>query len=136
MDSKKTEHLQIRNIIAKSWQGMLMLLFLMMFTDIIECGMKNDFTFLIKDPGTKGLWFIAIVTIVNVITQVSIHTFESKSFRWFVFGVSILYTLFFIGHQVVHLANGEGADFHFFLDITHHILGIWASIYAYKWAKK
>ena len=74
---QKNVHLQTRNIIAKGWSGMLFLLFLMMITDIIECGIKNDFRFLIKDPGTKGLCFIAIMTIINVSIQISVQTFES-----------------------------------------------------------
>lgn len=132
---QKYEYPQTRNIIAKGWSGMLFLLFLMMITDIVECGIKNDFSFLTKDPGSKGLWFIVIMTIINVSIQILVQTFESKKFRWFVFSLTLLYTLFFIGHQVVHLVMGEGIDIHFFLDITHHLLGIWAVIFAYKWAK-
>jgi hypothetical protein len=132
---QKYEYPQTRNIIAKGWSGMLFLLFLMMIADIVECGIKNDFSFLTKDPGSKGLWFIVIMTIINVSIQISVQTFESKKFRWFVFSLTLLYTLFFIGHQVVHLVMGEGIDIHFFLDITHHLLGIWAVIFAYKWAK-
>ena len=65
----------------------------------------------------------------------AIKTFENRKFRWFVFGLTCLYTLFFIGHQVNHLLSAEGIDFHFFIDIAHHILGIWAIMFSYKWGK-
>jgi hypothetical protein len=135
LNGQKLEYQQTRNIISKGWSGMLFLLFLMMITDIVEGGIKNDFSILIKDPGVKGLWFIAIMTIMNVIIQILIQTLENKKFRWFVFGLTLLYTLFFVGHQVNHILSGEGIDIHFFLDITHHFLGIWATIFAFKWAK-
>lgn len=131
----KLAQLQMKNIISKGWSGMLFLLFLMMLTDIIEGGMKKDFTLLIQDPGIRGLWFIAFMTITNVCVQMAIYTFEDRNFRWFVFGLTLFYTLFFIGHQLNHILSGEGIDIHFFLDITHHAIGFWATRYAYKWAK-
>jgi hypothetical protein len=133
MNNSKTP--QFRSIISKCWNGMLLLLLFMMITDIVECGMRNDFTFLIQDPGKNGLWFIVVMTITNVCMQVSIQTFESKIFRWFVFGATLLYTLLFVLHRVIHLISGEGFDYHFYLDATHHLMGAWAAIFAFKWAK-
>jgi len=34
------------------------------------------------------------------------------------------------------LKLGEGIDLHFFLDLTHHVLGITAIVYSYKWLKQ
>lgn len=133
LNVQKEEYIQTRNIITKGWSGMLFLLLLMMITDIVECGMKNDFHFLIKDPGIIGLWIIVTVAIINVIIQIAVQTFEGKKFRWFVFILTLLYTLFFVGHQIKHLSMGEGMDVHFFLDIAHHLLGGWSTIFAYKW---
>ena len=130
------ENCRIENVISKSFSGMLFLLFLMMLTDITECGIKNDFTLLHKDPGVKGLYFISAMTIINVLLQVTVFTIRKILFRKVVFLISILYTLFFIIHQVIHLRSGEGIDIHFFLDLTHHILGILAIIYSYNWKNK
>lgn len=133
MNNSKTA--QFRSIISKCWNGMLLLLLLMMITDIVECGMRNDFTFLTQDPGNNGLWFIVVMAITNICMQVSVQTFESKIFIWFVFGATLLYTLLFVMHQIIHLISGEGVDYHFYLDITHHLMGVWAAIFAFKWAK-
>ena len=129
------QNLKIVTSISKAFSGMLFLLFLMMLTDITECGMKNDFTLLLKDPGIKGLYFISTMTIINVLIQVSVFSFGNILFRYSILILSILYTLFFLAHQIIHLTAGEGIDIHFFLDITHHLLGAWAIIYSYKWTK-
>lgn len=130
------ENFKIQSIISKSFAGMLSLLFLMMLTDITECGMKNDFTLLQKDPGIKGLYFISAMTIINIILQTTIFTNKHVIFKYTVLVISVLYTLFFIAHQVIHLTSGEGIDIHFFLDLTHHILGIIAISYSYRWTKQ
>jgi hypothetical protein len=38
-----TQHLKMVLNISRAFSGMLFLLFLMMLTDITECGMKNDY---------------------------------------------------------------------------------------------
>jgi len=124
-----------RNIIIQGWSGMLFLIIFMMLTDIIECGMKTDFTLLQSDPGINGLWFIVIVASVNVLVQISIKTFDGYYFRWGIFVLTIIYTLIFVAHQCIHLANGEGFDMHFVFDVIHHTLGIWATIAAFQWVK-
>ena len=127
---------RLRHIVVQGWAGMLSLLLLMMLTDLMEFGMKGDFSPLSKDPGTGGLWFIAVVICINVLVQISVRSFDGKYFRWAIFGATTLYTLVFIGHQTTHLMLGEGFDIHAVLDITHHILGIWASAAAFRWATR
>ena len=43
------------------------------------------------------------------------------------------YTLFFLLHQVVHMAGGEGLGLHTVLDLTHHALGLVACWAAWRW---
>lgn len=124
-----------KNIIAQAWTGMLLLLFLMLFTDLIEGGIHGDFSFLAKDPGVSGLWFIVVVACINLSLQLIIKTFNNRIIRRFVFVMSISYTLIFIAHQTNHLIAGEAFDYHTVLDLTHHVFGIWGSIAAYKWLK-
>jgi hypothetical protein len=38
-------------------------------------------------------------------------------------------------HQVTHMIGGDGFDIHFVFDILHHICGICAALYSYKWLK-
>ena len=130
MDNEK-----LRRVIVQGWLGMLLLLFLMIITDIVEFGMRGDFSPLNKDPGIAGLWFIVVMTCVNVLTQMFLQVTEVKIKRWVIFYLTVIYTFTIIAHQINHLIAGEGFDIHFILDITHHILGVWASIAAYRWAK-
>jgi len=124
---------KLRSIVAQGWMGMLALLLLMMLTDLTEFGMKGDFSPLLRDPGMRGLWFIVVMASVNVLVQMAVRTFEGAGFRRLTLGATVLYTLMFVGHQVTHLAKGEGFDLHTVLDVVHHALGIWASVAAYRW---
>lgn len=128
-----------QGIVVQGWVGMLFLLLTMFITDIIELAMRGDYTetsnFLSKDPGAAGLWFLSFLICANVLAQMSIRAISANKCRWWVFGITIGYGLFFFLHQAVHLLNGEGFDIHFVIDITHNILAIWASWAAYKWSK-
>jgi hypothetical protein len=124
---------KLRSIVVQGWMGMLSLLLLMMLTDLTEFGMKGDFSPLLRDPGRGGLWFIVLMVSINVLVQLAVRTFEGGVFRRLIFSATVLYTLIFVGHQVAHLAQGEGFDIHTVLDIVHHTLGVWASVAAYRW---
>jgi hypothetical protein len=124
---------KLRSIVVQGWMGMLSLLLLMMLTDLTEFGMKGDFSPLLRDPGRAGLWFIVVMVSGNVLVQMAVRTFEGGVFRRLIFGATVLYALIFVGHQVTHLAQGEGFDIHTVLDIVHHTLGVWASVAAYRW---
>jgi len=60
------------------------------------------------------------------------------SARWFrsvVVGVTVLMTLFFVAHEISHLLSGDKPfGIRHILDFSHHILGVWVTIAATKWA--
>lgn len=124
-----------RRIAIQGLGGMLFLLVMMFITDFAEYAMANDFSLLIGDPGINGLWVLAIMACINVLTGLFLLVFENRTSRWVFFGIIAAYTMFFVIHQLEHLINGAGIDIHFFFDVTHHTLGITASISAFRWAK-
>lgn len=127
-----------QSLVVQGWVGMLFLLLTMFITDLVELGMQGDYAatsvFLLKDPGVAGLWFLAGLICLNVIAQMGIRAVSEKRCRWWVFGVTVGYGCFFLAHQVMHLAAGEGLDIHFLLDTTHNVIAAWASWAAYQWA--
>lgn len=129
----KEEH--IKSIIVQGFVGMLFLLLMMTISDLVKAGLTENFSLLQRDPGIIGLWLTAILVCVNVLIQIAIRTFDGKKFRWNIFIISIIYAVLFVLHQIFHLIVGDGINIHFMFDITHHIIGIWVIIYAFKWAK-
>ncbi len=127
-----------QNLVLQGWVGMLFLLLTMFITDIVQVSIQSDFeglsNFLAADPGIKGLWFLAFLICINVLTQMSIRAINKSKCIWSVACLTALYTLFFFGHQVEHLLSAQSIDVHFIINITHHILGVWATVCAYKWA--
>lgn len=125
---------KVRSIISTAWLGMALLSIMMQITDLLEAGLGQDFSFT-EHLGMSGIWSISILLCINLVVQVSVQTFEGKGFRWGIFIVTIVYTLNMIVHQVTHIMGGDRFDIHFVFDTLHHVLGIWAIIYAYKWAR-
>ena len=126
-----------RVTIAHAWSGMLAVLLMMLLADVVQLaalGSYADFSAtLAADPGISGLRALVYLACANVLMQVAIHTFDGKVFRLFVAVATGSYALFFMGHQVVHLAAGEGVGLQTVLDVTHHLLGVWALWAARCW---
>ncbi len=133
------EERKYQSIVVQGWIGMLFLLLTMFITDIVELGMQGDYAntsdFLLRDPGVTGLWVLSFLICFNVLAQISIRSISKHKCRWWVFGITVGYTAFFLAHQVMHLLSGEGFDIHFILDSTHDVIGAWASLAAYRWAR-
>ncbi len=127
-----------QGILLQGWVGMLFILITMLITDVLEYSMRGEYEdlslLLRNDPGMVGLWFLSAMICFNVIAQMLIRTISKKACVWRAFWITLVYSLFFVVHQVVHVVNGEGFDIHTILGVTHHILGFWATWAAYKWA--
>jgi hypothetical protein len=134
----QTTEIKYQNIIIQGWVAMLLLLLTMFITDILELAMTGDYyrtsEFLLKDPGINGLWFLSCLICINVLVQMVVRVINQKKCRWFIFVLTAFYGLFFLGHQIFHLINGEGYDIHFILDTTHNIVAACALWTSYKWA--
>lgn len=125
----------IRSVIVQGYVGMLFLLVMMTVSDLTAAGLSQNFDLLQNDPGTIGLWLTAVLLSFNVLIQIAVRTFDGKKFRQSIYVISIIYMLLFVGHQIFHFAAGDGVTIDLMYDITHHIIGIWVIIYAFKWAK-
>lgn len=125
----------IRSIIAQGYAGMLFLLIMMTVSDLTVAGLSKNLDLLQNDPGTVGLWMTAILLCINVLIQIAVRTFDGKKFRQLIYVASIIYMLLFVVHQIFHFAAGDGVTIDLMYDITHHIIGVWVIIYAYKWVK-
>ena len=128
-----------RAITAQAWAGMLFLLLTMFIADLVRLSIEGEFAALTRalaaDPGRTGLWILVLLICANTLIQVAIRTFQSPAFRWFLFAASVLYTAFFVAHQIAHVAGGESFGLHTFLDLTHHALGFWACWASWQWAR-
>ena len=125
----------IRSIIVQGYVGMLFLLVMMTVSDLTVAGLSQNFDLLQNDPGTVGLWMTAVVLCINVLIQIAVRTFDGKKFRQSIYVLSIIYMLLFVAHQIFHFAVGDGVTIDLLYDITHHIIGIWVIIYAFKWSR-
>lgn len=127
-----------RAITAQSWSGMLVVLLAMLIADMDRLAIQGSYgelsQSLAADPGLTGLWVLVSLMCLNSLVQVSVHTFDAPLFRRAVFWTSVAYTAFFVLHQATHIIAGERFSLHTILDLTHHVLGLWACWASSRWA--
>jgi hypothetical protein len=137
----KTSHSPCqRHLLTSSWAGMLAILLAMLLIDPLQYLMSGQYEDLSQtlqhDPGTLGLRVLMVMLCLNTLMQVGIQMFAGPRWRSFVLAVTALYGLFFLIHQVVHVAGGEALGLHTLLDVTHHLLAIAATTAAWRWKKE
>jgi hypothetical protein len=128
-----------RAITAQAWAGMLALLLMMFIADLLRFSMQGEYREMAEalavDPGPSGLRVLVVMVCFNTLLQLAVHTFDAPLFRKAVFWAGVLYTVFFLLHQVVHLIGGEALGVHTVLDLTHHVLGTWACWASWRWSR-
>lgn len=126
-------------ITAQAWAGMLAILLMMFLVDLERFAMLGQYKELSEslahDPGALGLLVLVCLVCLNVLMQIAIRTFSAKWFRVATVWLTAAYAVFFLLHQVVHVAGGESLGIHTPLDLTHHLLGAWGSWSAWRWSK-
>jgi hypothetical protein len=139
MPNEKQEGSRYRAMTAQAWSGMLAVLLAMLVADLDRLAMRGSYEDLAEslsgDPGVGGLWILTGLICANALLQVAIRTFDARSFRRAVFWLSAAYTAFFVVHQVVHIWSGERFTLHTILDVTHHVLGVWACWASSHWLR-
>lgn len=129
-----------RHVLATAWASMLAILLAMLLIDPLQYLMRGQYEDLSQtlqhDPGTLGLRVLMVMLCLNTLMQVGIQMFASPRWRSFVLAVTVPYGLFFLIHQVVHVAGGEALGLHTVLDVTHHLLAIAATTAAWRWKKQ
>lgn len=125
------------SLISHTWLGMLALLITMLMVDVLSHAMRGDYKelseALAKDPGPTGLRVLVCMICFNALIQALVHTSSAGPFRLTILVLSVLYTAFFVAHQIVHLFGGEKPGLHSILDLTHHALGFLAIWAAWQW---
>lgn len=128
-----------RTILSTAWAGMLAILLAMLLIDPLQHAMAGQYEVLTRtlqhDPGTLGLRVLIGMLCANTLIQVGIQMFGGHAWRNFVLVITVLYGLFFLIHQVVHVMSGEALGLHTMLDVTHHLLAASAVVAAYQWRK-
>ena len=129
-----------RHALSTSWAGMLAILLAMLLIDPLQYLMSGQYEDLSQtlqhDPGTLGLRVLMVMLCLNTLMQVGVQMFVGPRWRSLVLVVTALYGLFFLVHQVVHVAGGEALGLHTVLDVTHHLLAIAATTAAWWWKKE
>lgn len=130
-------NMNYREITARAWSGMLVILITMLIVDVLQFSMQGQYSelaaTLAKDPGSVGLAVLLCFICGNALLQVAISIWDNRRFKSFVFWTSVLYTTFFVLHQLVHMIGGEDVGLHTVLDTSNHILGITACWASWHW---
>ncbi len=128
-----------RAVIATSWGGMLAVLLAMLMLSPLEYAMNGQYealTLVLRDdPSPLGLQVLIVLLCLNAIVQVTVHARSCRTAKVCVLVLSVLYGLFFLAHNIVHMVGGEPLGLQSVLDFTHHALAGFAIWGAWRWQK-
>jgi hypothetical protein len=118
---------------------MLVVLLAMLLIDPLQHAMAGQYEALTHtlqhDQGTLGLSELSGMLCANTLMQVGIQMFGVPAWRSFVLVNTALYGLFFLIHQMVHVAGGEALALHTVLNVTHYLLAVSVVVAAYQRCK-
>ena len=81
------------------------------------------------------LQVLIVLLCLNAIVQVTVHARSCRIAKVCVLVLSVLYGLFFLAHNIVHMVGGEPLGLQSVLDFTHHALAGFAIWGAWRWQK-
>lgn len=133
------EDVRYRAITAQAWASMLMVLTIGLVTDLWELLLRSSYEELTESlrsaAGVRLLWFLAFLTCLSSLIQVGVRTFDSPTFRRFVFCASVLYIAALLLYTTIDTILSPHLDFHTVLSLTHIVLGIWACWASARWSR-
>ena len=125
-----------RAIAAQAWIGMLVMPVADCATDLWRLAIHGaELNPRPNDP-LLGIWFFTLATGASALLTVALRTFDSRSFRRFVFFASALYLAALILIQSIDIAlHLPWTGFHVIFVSTHDILALWACWASYHWLR-
>jgi len=128
---------ELRSRIAQGWTAMFFMVICGFLSDLIKSAVTADFTKWDRDPGPIGLNIVSCVMAIYIFMPVLIRAVKAQWFRWLVVTLTVFFSLFFVAHQVAHALSGTRPfDIVHVFDFGHHILGIWVTVLAVRWARE
>lgn len=126
----------MRQSVIVGWINLLQLVVVMFVISLIKSAIENDFTPFGRDPGIQGMNIMIVVFTIYALIPVLVRMFSATPFRWFIVGISIFFLLFFIAHQITHLAVDKmPLTLYSLLDFAHHLMMLWVIVCAIRWAR-
>ena len=117
---------KLRDIVAYGWIGLLLAQLATFITSILASGIES----ITANVNPPAIWAMTVFTCINLLMPMAIRTFEAGAFRWVVFGLTVLYTVIFFLHLFIGQATPVVA-----LRLIMMIMGGWATVAAFKWAR-
>jgi hypothetical protein len=132
---EQTEN-ELRDTIIRGWTGMAFILLWMFVASLMQSAIRQNFNPLSNHVQTFELVAMTIYICINVLMQISIKQVNAKGFRWFAFGIVVIYAMTFVGHHLQHIiVYEERFNLNTVLNLTHHIAGASAAVATYRWAR-
>ena len=108
----------------------------MFLVAILYGAIANDFSEFLVHPGEIGVNITIINIVIYATLALLVRFFSHVFFRWFVFGLSIFFFLFFIAHQLSHLiVEGKSLSLFSTLDFAHHSIALLLAVLSFLWAR-
>lgn len=133
MSSKQN---RLRLSIILGWVGLLQLRVVLFIIALMRGAIENDFKSFAEDPGYLGMNIMIVIFTIYVFIPIFVQLWARPFFKWFLFGVSVFFLLFFVAHELTHLHNDAVyMSLEKLLDLSHIVILFWVVACTLQWAR-
>jgi len=128
---------RMRKIVAQAWTSMLVVYVGSNVMDQIRISVAGSQAEWAEHRNIHSVELVLVMMSLYAVMPVLVRTLSARWFRGAVIGVTALMTLFVGAHEISHLsASDKPFGLLHALDMTHHLLGIWALVAAVIWFRQ
>jgi hypothetical protein len=133
----QTANDRFRAMSAQGWTLMFMVFVSNLVIDLIKNTVRGDSTQWAQHLGMPGVQLLLVVMVIYAIMPMLIRSLSAQWFRFAVVGLTVFMGLFVGAHEISHLSPTDKpfGIFHT-LDVTHHVLVVWVTVAAVRWARQ
>lgn len=136
MKKNSLSRIDLRAYIAQGWTAMFILFVANLVMDMSRCQVIGSCQQWADHLGMGGIVFVTMVMVVYTVVPLLVRSVTANWIRFLVVPLSMLITMFYVAHQVSHLAaNDKPMGLIHALDFTHHFVGITVIVASIMWLR-
>lgn len=127
---------RLRLSIIFGWIGLLQLRIVLFVIALTRSAIENDFSSFATDPGYLGMNIMIVLFTIYVFIPILVQVWDKSAFKWFIFGLSVFFLLFFMAHELSHLhADAVYMSLEKLLDLSHIAILLWVTARTFQWSR-
>lgn len=127
----------LESTVAQGWILMFLVFICINFIEFMNAAVQGDLVFFAGQEGAIALRAMIALMLLHAFVPMLVLTLDRRWFRWAVAVLTMGLGVAMLAHEMVHLFVVRNRGFGMFdlLDFAHHVLALWVSAAAVRWAR-